>query len=222
MLWWKVLLLAPRAVAQDRVPQMPNVSSCKKPLFQQFLGRCGGCHSMPRDATGCHGRGCACSMFIFFFGSGKMSIIMVTGNVLWGVTQIMFPKRHERWKTDIVRRKHMDMGVCCLNLTCYNRVICFEHDWAHLQSTITNYTQSVIPGHLGELIGGVVIVRWWHLTSCDFNKQACCRVWPGIPDHNWWVSRLTNRIWFFCVLFRKLLIFRTIYLQIWWYIYIYM
>ena len=50
------------------------------------------CHGMPRDAT-------AVAVLVpcsFFFGSGKMSIIMVTGNVFWGVTQIMFPKRHER------------------------------------------------------------------------------------------------------------------------------
>jgi len=54
---------------------------------------------VPQYATGCHGmpRPWLCLFHVhFFFGSGKMSIIMVTGNVLWGVTQIMFPKRHER------------------------------------------------------------------------------------------------------------------------------
>ena len=114
------------------------------------------------------------------------------------------------------------MGVCCLNLTCYNRVICFEHDWAHLQSTITNYTQSVIPGDLGELIGGVVIVRWWHLTSCDFKQASLLQGLARYPRSQTDEFCDWQPYMVFLCSFRKLLIFRTIYLQIWWwYIYIY-
>jgi hypothetical protein len=123
----------------------------------------------------------------------------------------------------------MDMGVCCLNLTCYNRVICFEHDWAHLQSTITNYTQSVIPGDLGELIGGVVIVRWWHLTSCDFKQASLLQGLARYPRSQTDEFCDWQPYMVFLCSFRKLLIFRTIYLQIWWwyiyviiYIYIYL
>lgn len=165
------------------------------------------CHGMPRDAT-------AVAVLVpcsYFFGSGKMSITMVTGNVFGGLTQIIFPKRHERWKMDIVRRETHGHG----SLLFESYVLCFEHDWTHLQSTITNLAQSVIPGDWGELIGGVVMSGddiWHHAT---LNKQACCRVWARYPR-----SQTTdNRIWFFCVPFESHSYFALStfnFLEIWW------
>jgi len=68
----------------------------------------------------------------------------------------------------------------------------------------------------------VVIVRWWHLTSCDFKQASLLQGLARYPRSQTDEFCDWQPYMVFLCSFRKLLIFRTIYLQIWWwYIYIY-